>query len=55
MWERYRKELHELEMGNDRREELVALLAAELEGNEGGVPIVLSTNFVGKDHCFRAC
>ena len=36
MWERYREELHELEMGNDRREELVALLATELDGNEGG-------------------
>lgn len=36
MWERYRKELHGLEMGDDRREDLVELLAAELEGNAEG-------------------
>ncbi|MDD6739834.1 MAG: hypothetical protein PUD96_07465, partial [Coriobacteriaceae bacterium] len=36
MWERYRNELHELEMGGERREDLVELLAAELEGNAEG-------------------
>lgn len=36
MWERYREELHELEMGGERREDLVELLTAELEGNAEG-------------------
>lgn len=36
MRERYREELNAIEMGGQRREELVELLAAELEGAEAG-------------------